>query len=45
MTRKNPMQRATIQQIRDSEWFNGPVYEENELAGVWKKIFSNKTDF
>mmetsp|Transcript_112521 Transcript_112521/g.157798 ORF Transcript_112521/g.157798 Transcript_112521/m.157798 type:complete len:91 (+) Transcript_112521:199-471(+) len=34
MTLKNPQNRATISDIKASEWFRGPVYTDSELASM-----------
>lgn len=39
MVKFNPKERITIQQIKASNWYNGPVYSQEELANLLKKYF------
>jgi Serine/threonine protein kinase len=39
MTRKEPEQRASIKDIKQSKWYNGSIYEKKLLSGIMKKVF------
>lgn len=41
MTRVRSRERATIETIKDSEWYNGPVYSDQELISLMKKNFES----
>jgi len=34
MVEYNPEDRASINEIKESKWYNGPVYESHELKNV-----------
>jgi len=36
---KNPSKRATIPEIKKSEWYNGPVYNNAELRELMNDCF------
>ncbi len=38
MTRKNPKERLTISQIKESSWYNGEIYCDDELFEVMEEI-------
>jgi len=38
MTLVDPLKRASLTEVKESEWFNGPVYDHEEL----KKVMSEK---
>jgi serine/threonine protein kinase len=40
MTKKNPLERATLKDIKESKWYKGPVYNPSELEEKMKKILS-----
>lgn len=42
MTKTKPHERATIQDIKKSAWYNGPVYSVSELKEIMHKKFVNK---
>jgi serine/threonine protein kinase len=39
MTKANPKERATLAEIRASEWFRGPIYTEEEVIGIMTEKF------
>jgi len=39
MMKADPKERATLQDVRASEWFNGPVYSESELSEIMASKF------
>ena len=39
-TKLNPEERPTIQQIKETEWYNGPIYEQEELKELFSKYIS-----
>lgn len=41
MTHVRPRERATIETVKDSEWYNGPVYSDQELLSLMKKTFES----
>ena len=47
MLEKNPVKRLTIQQIKQSRWYNGPVYQQHDLKmkmeRVWERIMFKKS--
>jgi len=38
MTRKDPKERISIKEIKNSEWYQGPVYLKHELEIVMKRL-------
>jgi len=38
MTRENPSDRVTIDQIKKSNWYNGPAYTYNELKNIMEGL-------
>ena len=40
MTKANPEERATLTQVKESAWFNGPVYTDEELERLMTQIFN-----
>lgn len=43
MMRRNPERRMTIEEIKGSKWYNGPVYTGEELEKLMKHVkYSNK---
>jgi len=38
MVKKDPKERASITQIKESKWFNGPTYTQEELKAVLDKL-------
>jgi len=42
MTRKDPMKRASIEDIKNNAWFNGYIYNKKETSSVIKKILNRK---
>ena len=42
MTKKDPVERATIQEIQRSEFYNGPVLGEKEYAKLMEGLLKNK---
>ena len=40
MTKKDPRQRATLSDIKNSKWYNGPVYTKDELAKKMKLLLN-----
>jgi len=40
MVEWDPENRATLQDIKRSEWYNGPIYQYNELCEVMKNLLS-----
>lgn len=43
MTCIDPEKRMTIEDIRESKWFNGPIYDQNELKIVVHKELKLKS--
>jgi len=41
MTRPKPSDRITIQEVKKSKWYNGPVYTPEELKAKVSKIFGH----
>jgi len=41
MTRTKPEERCSIEQIKQSKWYNGPCYSEEELKNKLERIFTN----
>lgn len=41
MMKTDPKERATIQEIKASEWFNGPIYSDSELSEIMASQFEN----
>ena len=41
MTKANPSDRASIKMIKESKWYNGPVYSANELKEKVGRIFTD----
>lgn len=39
MTKQNPDQRVTIEQLKESPWFNGPTYRQDKVSKVMKKYY------
>jgi len=39
MTKENPEERFTIQQVKESAWYNGPTYSKEELKFILKPRF------
>jgi len=39
MVKLNPEDRVSIQQIKNTKWYNGPTYTEQEVCNMMKKIF------
>jgi len=37
MTRKEPRKRLTIDKIKQSNWYNGPIYDNEELKKIFEK--------
>jgi serine/threonine protein kinase len=42
MTKKEPEQRASIQEIKESDWYRGPTYTQEELQGVVSQFIEEK---
>ena len=42
MTKFDPKDRATIKEIKESKWYNKPVYSSEELKKKISAIFSEK---
>jgi len=40
MTKANPSERATIRQVKRSQWYLGPTYTQKELESVMKELLS-----
>jgi Protein kinase domain. len=40
MTRGNPKERASLEEIKESSWYNGPVYGAEELAIKVQRFFT-----
>jgi carbon catabolite-derepressing protein kinase len=43
MTEKNPSKRATLEEVKKTKWFRGPVYSQQELAAVMRRHIQPKT--
>ena len=39
MTSFDPRERATIEEIKASDWYNGPIYNKEELANLMAEHF------
>lgn len=39
MVKLNPEDRLSIQEIKNSKWYNGPTYTEQEVCNMMKKVF------
>lgn len=39
MARVNPTERISIKEIKDSKWYNGPVYTEQELVFLMSELY------
>jgi serine/threonine protein kinase len=39
MTKANPKERATLAEIKNSEWYNGPIYNEEDVIGLMTENF------
>lgn len=42
MTKKDPVERATIQEIKRSEFYNGPVLGEKEYVKIMEGLLKKK---
>jgi len=42
MVRRNAVERHTLEEIKASNWYNGPVYSPKELRNVMSKIVKDK---
>lgn len=42
MTKDNPKERISIEEIKESKWYNGPIYDKSELDRVMKRLLKNK---
>jgi len=43
MTKKDPEDRASIQEIKESEWFQGSIYNSYELKTIIAPILGKKS--
>lgn len=41
MIKKDASKRATIESIKQSRWYQGPTYNQNELVGVLSSLTTN----
>jgi serine/threonine protein kinase len=42
MTKKNPKERLTLDQVKESLWFRGEVFTDAELSNEMKKVFRSE---
>jgi len=42
MVKKNPMERATIDDIKKSKWYNGPIYTPEQLQFIMEQRIYGK---
>jgi len=38
MTKKNPKERLTVQEIKESRWYNGEIYSDDELVDIMEEM-------
>jgi hypothetical protein len=38
MTKADPVERATLEEIRHSEWYNGPILAKDQLKDQMKRL-------
>ena len=38
MTREDPSKRPSVEQIKESEWYNGPTYDQEEVKEIMGKF-------
>lgn len=43
MTALNPNKRATVQQIKASNWYNGPIYSDQEVCQILNQYYNKKS--
>jgi len=40
MVKNNPNERINIEEIKNSEWYNGPIYDNQELFEIMNYKYS-----
>jgi len=39
MTRANPIERPSIEEIKTAKWYDAPIYSDDELSEIMEKFY------